>query len=77
MAKDAIEGLEPKILWERFYEITQVPHPSKKEGKIREHFKNLLSELKVEFKEDSAGNIVAYLPATKGYENAPTVILPH
>jgi len=75
MAKDAIEGLEPKILWERFYEITQVPHPSKKEGKIREHLKNLLSELKVEFKEDSAGNIVAYLPATEGYENAPTVIL--
>ena len=57
------------------YEITQVPHPSKKEEKLREHLTNLWSELKVEFKEDSAGNIVAYLHATKGYENAPTVIL--
>lgn len=75
MPKNAIEGLEPKLLWERFYEITQVPRPSKKEGKIIEHFKNLLNRLKVDFKIDKSGNIVALLPATKGYEKAPTVVL--
>jgi len=75
MPKSAIEGLEPKILWERFYEITQVPRPSKKEEKIIEHFKNLLDQLKVEYKVDKSGSIVAILPATKGYENAPTVVL--
>jgi len=72
---EAINGLEPKILWERFAEIAQVPRPSKKEGKIREHMKKLLSGLNINFKEDKVGNIVASIPATSGYENAPTVIL--
>ena len=31
MSKDAISGLNPEILWEYFYEISQVPRPSKKE----------------------------------------------
>ncbi len=75
MPKSAIEGIEPKILWERFYEISQVPRPSKKEEKIIEHFKNLLDQLKVEYKVDKSGNIVAFVPATIGYENTPTVVL--
>jgi len=75
MPKSAIEGIEPKILWERFYEISQVPRPSKKEEKIIEHFKNLLDQLKLEYKVDKSGNIVAFLPATKGYEKAPIVVL--
>jgi len=72
---DAIKGLEPKILWERFAEIAQVPRPSKKEEKIREHLKNLLNKLNISFKEDKVGNIVASVPASEGYENAPTVVL--
>lgn len=75
MPKSAIEGIEPKILWERFYEISQVPRPSKKEEKIIEHFKNLLNRLKVEYKVDKLGSIVAFVSATKGYENTPTVVL--
>ncbi len=72
---DAINGLEPKILWERFSEIAKVPRPSKKEEKIREHMRNLLTEVKINFKEDKVGNIVASVPATSGYENAPVVVL--
>ena len=34
MSRKAIEGLQPEILWNRFYEIAQVPRPSKKEEKI-------------------------------------------
>ena len=75
MSVNPIEGLRPEILWQRFYEISRVPRPSKKEGKIVEYVRNLLKELKVNFKEDKIGNIVAYLPPTKGCENAPTVIL--
>lgn len=72
---DAINGLEPKILWERFSEIAQVPRPSKKEEKIRKHMRELLDELKIKYKEDKVGNIVASVPATAGYENAPIVVL--
>lgn len=75
MSIDVIKGLEPKTLWQRFYEITRVPRPSKKEGKIIEHMKSLLKSLNLEFKEDNVGNIVAKVPATSGNENSPTVVL--
>ena len=75
MSIATIGELEPTHLWTRFYEITQVPRPSKKEEKIREHLRNLLNELNVEFKEDKTGNIVAFVPAKPGYEKSPTVIL--
>ena len=75
MANTAVAELEPKHLWKRFYEITQVPRPSKKEEKIRAHLRELLKKLNTEFKEDGIGNIVALVPATSGYENAPTVVL--
>ncbi len=75
MANTTIAELEPKHLWKRFYEITQVPRPSKKEEKIRAHIRELLKSLNTEFKEDTTGNIVALVPATPGYENAPTIVL--
>lgn len=75
MSKEAIQGLKPEILWQRFYEISQVPRPSKKEGKIIEHMRKILKELGLEYKEDKVGNIVAKVPASKGFEKAPTVIL--
>ena len=75
MADMAVAELEPKHLWKRFYEITQVPRPSKKEEKIRAHTRELLENLKTEFKEDKTGNIVALVPATPGYENARTIVL--
>jgi len=32
-----IRNLEPKQLWNYFHDITQIPHPSKKEKKIVEY----------------------------------------
>jgi len=75
MSKSAIEGLEPKLVWEYFYGITQVPHPSKKEEKIRAHVREFATSNNFEFVEDKVGNIVIKVPATKGYENAPTVVI--
>lgn len=75
MSKSAIDGLEPKLLWERFYEITRVPRPSKKEEKIRSYLRQFLKDLKVKFEEDEIGNIVARIPASKGYEKSSTVVL--
>jgi len=75
MSKNAIDGLKPELIWQRFYEITQVPRPSKKEGKILEYLRNFAREHKIEFREDAVGNIVYVIPAAKGYENAPLVVL--
>jgi len=75
MSKSAIEGLEPKLVWEYFYGITQVPHPSKKEEKIRAHVREFATSNSFEFVEDEVGNIVIKVPATPGYENAPTIVI--
>ncbi len=75
MTPEVIKGLKPSILWQRFYEITQVPRPSKKEEKILAHMKRLFKELNISFKEDKYGNIVASVPATPGYEKAPAIVL--
>lgn len=75
MPDNPTEGLKPEILWTRFYEISRVPRPSKKEGKILNYVRKLLNELNVSFKEDKVGNIIATVPATKGYEKAPVVVL--
>lgn len=75
MSKAAIEGLRPEILWNRFYEIAQIPRPSKKEEKIRAYLRNLAAENNLGMREDEAGNIAITIPATPGYENAPVIIL--
>ena len=75
MGKEAIEGLEPKLLWEYFYGMTQVPRPSKKEGKIREWVKDFARQHNFDFNEDETGNIVIKVPATEGMEDAPTIVL--
>jgi dipeptidase D len=75
MSDKAIRGLDPGIVWQRFYEISQVPRPSKKEEKILQYLRNVAKELSLNIKEDSVGNIVMSVKATPGYENAKTVVL--
>lgn len=69
-----IRELEPKQLWNYFYEITQIPRPSKKEKKIIEYMKEFGKKNNLETKEDEVGNIIIRKPATKGMENRKGVI---
>lgn len=75
MARNAIEGLKPQLLWENFYKLTQVPRPSKKEEKVLELVKQFADENNFQYKQDATGNIVIKVPASKGNEKAPTVVL--
>ncbi|MFH1196929.1 MAG: aminoacyl-histidine dipeptidase [bacterium] len=75
MSKEAIEGLQPQPIWNYFYDITQVPRPSKKEEKIRKHIVEFAKAKNFQFKEDAVGNILIFVPATQGYESAPTIVL--
>lgn len=75
MSKEAIEGLKPEIVWQRFYEISQIPRPSKKEEKILEYLRKFAEEHNLEMLEDDIHNIVMKVPATKGYESAPLLII--
>ncbi len=65
----------PEHLWNKFYEITQVPRPSKKEDKIRQYLVHLAENENLDYKVDNVGNVVIYLPATSGFEARPAVII--
>ncbi len=70
-----IKKLEPKLVWSIFHEITQIPHPSKKEKKIAEYVRKFASDHKLETIIDKTGNVIIRKPATKGMENRDGVIL--
>ncbi|MDR1407685.1 MAG: aminoacyl-histidine dipeptidase [Tannerella sp.] len=70
-----ILNLEPEAVWKYFHEITQVPRPSKKEGKIIRYLEDFAATHHLPLKKDGAGNILITKQATIGYENLPVVIL--
>ncbi|MDE6321416.1 MAG: beta-Ala-His dipeptidase, partial [Muribaculaceae bacterium] len=70
-----IKDLKPALIWSIFDEITKVPRPSKKEGKIRQYLLDFAAKHNIEVRTDEIGNVVMVKPATPGHEDAPTVIL--
>ena len=75
MSSSVIEGLTPSVLWRRFYEICQVPRPSKSEERIRLYLRNFAGQNNLTMKEDETGNILFQLAPKPGFEKAPTAIL--
>ena len=70
-----IKDLKPALVFDIFDQITKVPRPSKKEGKIRQYLLDFAAEHNIAVKTDEIGNVVMSKPATKGCESAPTVVL--
>ena len=70
-----IKDLQPALVFSIFEDITKIPRPSKKEEKIRQYLLDFAKKHNLESKTDKAGNVMILAPATKGYENAPTVVL--
>ncbi len=71
----SIKNLEPKTLWNYFHEITQIPHPSKKEEKLIVYMREFGQKNNLETIVDKAGNVILRKPATKGMEYRKGVIL--
>ncbi len=70
-----ISNLEPRLVWEQFDAITQVPRPSKKEGKIIDFLVGFAKCHDLEYQKDAVGNVVMRKPATPGFEERPGVVL--
>jgi len=70
-----IKDLQPACVWNIFDQITKVPRPSKKEGKIREWLINFAKENNLEYKVDEIGNVAMFRPAAPGLENAKGLII--
>jgi dipeptidase D len=70
-----VASLEPRVLWQHFDAILQVPRPSKHEERIAAHVEGWARSRGFEVRRDAVGNMVVAVPATPGHEGAPTVVL--
>lgn len=66
---------EPKKLWHFFFEITQIPRPSKKEDQILEYLKKFATIRQLDYKQDTAGNLLLLKPGINGGENSPALAM--
>jgi dipeptidase D len=71
----SIQNLEPRHLWNHFDKIRTIPRPSRHEEKIREHLLAWAKERNFATRVDQIGNVVIAVPATKGHDKAPVLVL--
>lgn len=74
MSKE-IKDLNPSLLWNFFYDLTQIPRPSKKEDKVVDYVKKFGQDRGLETIVDEAGNVIIKKPATPGMENHKVTLL--
>jgi dipeptidase D len=72
---DALSVLEPALLWERFFELTQIARPPKEEAAARGHALAWAAARSLESTVDDEGNVVVRVPSARGREDAPVVVL--
>lgn len=65
----------PSQLWEHFYQITQIPRPSKAEAAVRQYVIEQAEACGCRWQADAVGNLVVYVPASPGMEASGTVII--
>lgn len=70
-----LKMLEPTALWQYFFEISQIPHPSGHTERIRQYLIDFGAAHTLETISDAAGNVIIRKPASKGQANRKTVIL--
>jgi len=73
--KDVIEALEPKAVWKNFYAINQIPRCSRHEERVSKYVTDFAEKCGLEWKSDSAGNLLISKPATKGMEKRPALVI--
>ncbi|OQS39443.1 aminoacyl-histidine dipeptidase [Chromobacterium haemolyticum] len=70
-----IAELEPKVVWEHFQTLCEIPRPSKHEQQLRDYLKGWAELRGLDTVVDEVGNLIIRKPATPGYENRIGVVL--
>jgi len=70
-----LSNLTPKKVFEFFELCSSVPHGSGNTKQVSDICVQFAKDRGLEYKQDELNNVVIYKPASRGYENAPTVIL--
>lgn len=71
----AIKGLEPKLLWKYFAELSAIPRCSKHEEKAAAYVIAVAKKFGLESQRDACGNVLVRKSATSGLEKRPSVVL--
>lgn len=71
----AIEGLTPPLVWKYFEEIAAIPRGSKNEAAIARYVMDTAKRLGLAARQDKAGSVLVKKPASRGYEQRPSVAL--
>jgi dipeptidase D len=66
---------DPAHLWQHFYQITQIPRPSKQEAAVRQYVIDQAEQGGHSWRMDGEGNVVVAVAASAGMEDRPTVII--
>lgn len=70
-----VADLEPSALWGHFDRILEIPRPSKGEEGMRRYVLSVAERLRLESREDDAGNLVVAKPGTEGRGKGPATAL--
>ena len=70
-----LEGINPNGVMKFFEEISMIPRGSKNEKEISDYLVKFGKDRGLETIQDKSLNVIIKKPATKGYENVPSMIL--
>jgi dipeptidase D len=70
-----LKNLQPQSVWSHFATLCEIPRPSLKEAKLREHLIGWAKAHDIESVVDGAGNLILKKPASAGCEAMPGVII--
>jgi dipeptidase D len=73
--KPADYPIEPAHLWQHFFQLSQIPRPSKQEAAVRQYVIDQAESLGFPHQLDEEGNIVVRVAASPGREDRPVVIV--
>ncbi len=74
MCYPILNDLKPQEFFKWFGEICKIPHGSKNEKELVEFIKNFAEQHSLEYTVDAKGNVFMKVPATKGYEQQPSIL---
>ncbi|WMY11805.1 beta-Ala-His dipeptidase [Paraburkholderia phenoliruptrix] len=70
-----IQDLEPRQIISHFSALSAIPRGSQNEKAVSDYVADFARARGLEVRQDAMSNLLVRKPGTKGYENAPTVIL--
>jgi dipeptidase D len=69
------ETLRPETLWRHFESICRIPHCSRDEKALGDYVIDFAKKHQCSARRDAVGNALVQVPASRGKENAPIVVL--